>query len=103
MLAFAMPAGLTRQQVLAVAALANLELDPPEVELFTRQLADILTYAERLQQVDTSGIPPTTHVVTRHVSDRPDEVGPSLDRSEALASAPDAAGLEFFKVPRVIG
>lgn len=104
MLAFAMPSGFTRRQVDAIAALANLELDPMEAELFTRQLGEILAYADEVQQVDTTGVPPTAYVVTRHVSERADEARPSLDRSEALANAPDpAAEAGFFRVPRVIG
>jgi aspartyl-tRNA(Asn)/glutamyl-tRNA(Gln) amidotransferase subunit C len=102
-----MAAGFTRAQVEAVAALANLELTPAELDLFARQLGDILAYAEEVQRVDTTGVPPTAHVATRHASDRPDVVAPSLERDAALANAPDAvrtagAGF-FFKVPRVIG
>lgn len=103
MLAFAMPGSLTRADVEKIAALANLELNAAELELFARQLADILEYANQLQRVDTTGVPPTASIVSRHEADRPDEVRPSLDRQEALANAPDAnreAGL--FKVPRVI-
>jgi aspartyl-tRNA(Asn)/glutamyl-tRNA(Gln) amidotransferase subunit C len=104
MLAFAMSSGFTRAQVEAVAALANLDLDPSEVEALARQLGDILAYADLVQQVDTTGVPPTTSVVTYQTWDRPDEVRPSLDRDDVLANAPDPsieAGL--FKVPRVIG
>src|SRR5262245_16870591 len=99
-----MPTGFTRADVGAIAALAQLELDDDEVDLFARQLADILEYANQVQQIDTSGVPPTASVVIGHDADRADEVRPSLDPSEALANAPDAAlpsGL--FKVPRVIG
>ena len=99
-----MPAAFSRAQVEAVAALANLELDEQEIDLFGRQLADILDYATQVQAIDTTGVPPTASVVTRHSADRADDVQPSLDRAEALANAPDAslhAGL--FKVPRVIG
>jgi aspartyl-tRNA(Asn)/glutamyl-tRNA(Gln) amidotransferase subunit C len=98
-----MPGSLTRADVEKIAALANLELNAAELELFARQLADILEYANQLQRVDTTGVPPTASIVSRHEADRPDEVRPSLDRQEALANAPDAnreAGL--FKVPRVI-
>ena len=109
MLAFAMPVSLTRAQVEAVAALAHLELDAAEVELFARQLGDILAYADEVQKVDTRGIPPTASVLTRYPADRPDQVLPSLSPEEALANAPDPApdsqakpgGL--FRVPRVIG
>ncbi len=99
-----MPAAFTREDVAKIAALANLELEPAEMDLFARQLGDILSYAEQVQQVDTTGVAATASVLTRHAADRPDELRPSLDREEALANAPDAA-LEagFFRVPRVIG
>jgi aspartyl-tRNA(Asn)/glutamyl-tRNA(Gln) amidotransferase subunit C len=111
MLAFAMPVPLTRAQVEAVAALARLELEPSEIELFARQLGDILAYADQVQQIDTSGVPPTAYGVASQGVDRPDEVKPSLDISEALANAPEGEKVPdtliprggFFKVPRVIG
>lgn len=104
MLAFGMPAGFTRDQIAAIAALAHLELDAAETDLFARQLGDILAYAEVVQQIDTAGVPPTASVVSRHMADRPDEIRPSLDRDEALASAPDPAlDAGLFRVPRVIG
>jgi aspartyl-tRNA(Asn)/glutamyl-tRNA(Gln) amidotransferase subunit C len=93
----------TRAQVQEIAALAQLELDEAEIDLFARQLGDILEHATEVQQIDTTGVPPTATVVTRHDTDRPDVVRPSLDPAAALANAPDAdlnAGL--FKVPRVI-
>ena len=99
-----MPAGFSRSQVEAVAALANLELDDQEIELFARQLGDILEYANQVQSIDTTGVPPTASVATRHSVDRSDLVQPSLDRAEALANAPDgSADAGLFKVPRVIG
>jgi aspartyl-tRNA(Asn)/glutamyl-tRNA(Gln) amidotransferase subunit C len=103
MLAFGMPAGFTRDQIIALAALAQLELDAAEIDLFARQLGDILAYAEVVQQIDTTGVPPTASVLAQG-ADRPDEILPSLDRAEALAAAPDAAAdAGFFKVPRVMG
>jgi aspartyl-tRNA(Asn)/glutamyl-tRNA(Gln) amidotransferase subunit C len=102
----------SRAEVEAVAALANLELDENEIELFGRQLGEILAYADEVQQVDSRGIPPTASVLTRYPADRPDQVRPSLPPEKALANAPDAVldstpdqaksgGL--FRVPRVIG
>jgi aspartyl-tRNA(Asn)/glutamyl-tRNA(Gln) amidotransferase subunit C len=99
-----MPVGFTRSEVEAIAALANLELDEPELDLFARQLGEVLQYANQVQSIDTTGVPPTASVVGRHDADRADVVAPSLDRDLALSNAPDAnveAGL--FKVPRVIG
>ena len=103
MLAFGMPAGFSRDQIAAIAALAHLELDASEMDLFARQLGDILAYAEVVQQIDTTGVPPPASLVSAAAADRADEVRPSLDRDEALAAAPDAAlDAGFFRVPRVI-
>jgi aspartyl-tRNA(Asn)/glutamyl-tRNA(Gln) amidotransferase subunit C len=99
-----MPALFTREDVAKIAALANLELEPAEMDLFARQLAEFLSYAEAVQQVDTTGIVPTASVLARQEGDRPDEVRPCLERDAALANAPDAAlDAGFFRVPRVIG
>jgi aspartyl-tRNA(Asn)/glutamyl-tRNA(Gln) amidotransferase subunit C len=96
--------GFSRAQVEAVAALANLELSDSEIELFAKQLGDILDYANQVQKIDTTGVPPTSSVVTRHSADRADVVVASLDRTEALSNAPDASQQSgLFKVPRVIG
>jgi aspartyl-tRNA(Asn)/glutamyl-tRNA(Gln) amidotransferase subunit C len=94
---------LSREDVLKIAELARLELTPDEVERFTRQLGDILTYVEQIRALDTTGVVPTSQVLNRPV-DRDDVPGPTLSRSELLSNAPDAA-LEagLFKVPRVIG
>jgi aspartyl-tRNA(Asn)/glutamyl-tRNA(Gln) amidotransferase subunit C len=99
-----MPVGFSRSEVEAIAALANLELDESELDLFARQLGEVLEYANQVQGIDTAGVPPTASVVTRPDADRPDIVQPSLPRDIALSNAPDA-NLEggLFKVPRVIG
>jgi aspartyl-tRNA(Asn)/glutamyl-tRNA(Gln) amidotransferase subunit C len=94
---------LTRQDVQRIAELARLELSNEELELFTRQLGDILTYVEQINTLDTTGVAPTSQVLNRPV-DRDDVPAPTLSRPELLGNAPDAAiesGL--FKVPRVIG
>jgi aspartyl-tRNA(Asn)/glutamyl-tRNA(Gln) amidotransferase subunit C len=109
MLAFAMPVPLTRAQVEAVAALAHLELDDAEIDLFARQLGDILAYADELQQLDTSGVAPTAYGVAGRGADRPDQVVACLDLADVFANAPESdrsskahPGGGFFKVPRVI-
>ena len=99
-----MPAEFSRTQIEAIASLAHLRLDEDEIGLYARQLGAILDYANQLQHIDTTGVPPTASVVKRHEADRPDVVHVSLDREAALGNAPDAnleAGL--FRVPRVIG
>jgi len=97
-----MASSFTRDDVAEIAALAHLEIASTELELFARQLGEILAYAEQVQQVETTGIPATSAVVSDHTVDREDRVLPSLSREDALANAPDAeleSGL--FKVPRV--
>ena len=99
-----MPRDFTLADVTAVAALANLELDPNELDMFARQLGEILAYADEVQQVDTRSVPPTASVLARYPADRPDEVRPSLGPEAALANAPDpAVGAGLFRVPRVLG
>jgi aspartyl-tRNA(Asn)/glutamyl-tRNA(Gln) amidotransferase subunit C len=92
----------TRADVETVARLAHLELAPDEQDLFARQLADILAYARHVQDVDTSGVPPTSHALVTEIRLRDDEERPSLPRDEAQAAAP-AVRHGLFKVPRVLG
>jgi aspartyl-tRNA(Asn)/glutamyl-tRNA(Gln) amidotransferase subunit C len=94
---------LSEQDVKRIAVLARLELTPEELSLFTRQLSDILVYVEQIQSLDTSGVPPTSHVLNRPV-DRQDIPAPTLPRQLALGNAPDAAPeAGLFRVPRVMG
>jgi aspartyl-tRNA(Asn)/glutamyl-tRNA(Gln) amidotransferase subunit C len=94
---------LTRADVVRIAELARLELTPDELDLFTRQLGDILGYVDQINALDTTGVSPTSHVLNRPV-ERDDEIRESLPRREALANAPDTAPeAGLFKVPRVIG
>ena len=95
---------LSRADVARIAELAHLELTDAEADAFTRQLSEILAYATQVQALDTSGVPPTSHVLTDAMVDRDDVEAPSLERQTAVAAAPDGdepAGL--FRVPRVIG
>ncbi|MEW6221393.1 MAG: Asp-tRNA(Asn)/Glu-tRNA(Gln) amidotransferase subunit GatC, partial [Thermodesulfobacteriota bacterium] len=64
-------------------------------------LGEILAYVERGGELDTTGVPATTHALEVENVFRDDEVVPSLERQQALANAP-AANHEAFLVPRVI-
>ena len=95
---------LSRTEIERIAALAHLELTDEEVAAFTRQLGDLLDYARQVQAIDTTGIPPTSHVLAGALLDRDDTPRASLDRDLVIEAAPDgdvASGL--FRVPRVIG
>jgi aspartyl-tRNA(Asn)/glutamyl-tRNA(Gln) amidotransferase subunit C len=94
---------LTPEEVRRVARLAHLELTAAETELFAGQLSSILAYAAEVQQVDTTGVAPTAHVLGVEDRRRDDTPEPSLEPRQWIANAPQAdpaAGL--FKVPKVL-
>ena len=91
---------LTQKEVEHIAALAHLRLGEQELEKYRRQLTDILEYADRLRQVDTSAISPTTTVLPLRSVLRNDEIKQSLNRDEALANAPEQ-DRHMFRIPPV--
>lgn len=92
---------LSLAEVEYIAELARLELTPEEKERFRLQLSAILDYARRLQELDTSGIPPTSSVLVEELPLRPDEPQPGLSLPELLRNAP-AVTNEQFRVPPVL-
>jgi len=92
---------IERKDVEHVARLARLALTDGELERMREQLNGILAYIEKLNELDTNAVEPTSHAVPLVNVMRDDEAGPCLPREEALANAPDRAG-EFFRVPRII-
>jgi aspartyl-tRNA(Asn)/glutamyl-tRNA(Gln) amidotransferase subunit C len=93
---------IDKKTVQHVALLSRVRLDARELELYSRQLASILSYIDKLNTLDTKDAQPTSHVshVLENV-DRADAVKPSLVTRDVLANAPDAQG-DFFKIPKVI-
>ncbi len=94
-------AKITRKEVEHVARLARLELTEDEKARMTAQLDAILGYIEKLNQLDTSAVEPTSTVIPMVSVMREDEVRPSLPQDLALANAPDREDI-FFRVPRII-
>jgi len=92
---------ITREEVEHVARLARLELKAGEIERITGQLDAILQYAAKLDELDTEGVPVTTHSQEVCNAFRDDEVTASLPHDQALANAPQQNG-ESFVVPRII-
>ncbi|MCG6910064.1 MAG: Asp-tRNA(Asn)/Glu-tRNA(Gln) amidotransferase subunit GatC [Deltaproteobacteria bacterium] len=92
---------ITREEVEHVAHLARLELDDAAIERFAEQIGDILTYVDKLKQVDTEGVAPTSHAISLTNAFREDEVAEHLDREKSLANAPEKEDGTFI-VPRVI-
>ena len=92
---------IEKKEVEHVAHLARLVFSEEEKELFGKQLSTILTYIDKLNQLDTSTVEPTTHVVPIHNVFREDEVRPSLLSESALSNAPDQSE-GFYRVPKII-
>jgi aspartyl-tRNA(Asn)/glutamyl-tRNA(Gln) amidotransferase subunit C len=92
---------ISREEVEHVARLARLELTEAEKEMFTGQMDAILAYVDKLNELDTKGIIPTSHAVPMENAFREDEVTPSIGIDKALLNAPDRSD-NFFRVPQVI-
>ena len=92
---------ITVKDVQYVANLARLELTDEELGNLTKQLDGILTYMNKLNELDTEGIEPLSHVLPLKNVYREDKVTSSLPVEEVLKNAPCREG-GFFKVPKVI-
>ena len=104
---------ISREEVSRVAELAHLELSPEEIDTYRGQLDEILTYVDKLKEIDVENVEPMAQVPfspaagTDGVSKAPtrnlrEDVLRRCDAAEAiLAQAPDAAK-PFFRVPKVI-
>jgi aspartyl-tRNA(Asn)/glutamyl-tRNA(Gln) amidotransferase subunit C len=92
---------ITRHEVEHVALLARLNLAEAELETFTGQMDAILAYVDKLNELDTTGIVPTSHAVPMANAFRDDVVRPSIGVDAALGNAPDRVE-GFFRVPKVI-
>ena len=92
---------ISEDDVRYVAKLARLELAPEQIQTMSETLSEILTYMDTLNQVDTSEVPPTSHVVKMENVFREDTVKESLPLEEALQNAPDRVGA-YYRVPKII-
>ena len=92
---------LTLDQVSRVAFLARLELSNAEKTRLTTELNGILSQFERLQELDTTGIAPTSHSLSLQNVFREDEIKPSLPREAAVANAPEKRDGNFI-VPQIM-
>jgi aspartyl-tRNA(Asn)/glutamyl-tRNA(Gln) amidotransferase subunit C len=89
---------ITREDVLHVAALAQLELSNEEIARLTEQLGDILGAVGKVAELDLSDVPPTSHPLSVVNVFRPDEPRPSLRLEDVFANAPERDG-DYFRVP----
>jgi aspartyl-tRNA(Asn)/glutamyl-tRNA(Gln) amidotransferase subunit C len=97
---------ISREDVIRVAELAHLGLSPDEIDTYREQLDSILTYVEKLNELDVEKVEPMTQVLHAgsgevHPELREDTLAPCDVAEPVLAAAPDSVK-PFFRVPRVI-
>ncbi len=101
---------ITRDDVARVAELAHLDLSDTEIEMISRQLDSILTYVEKLNELNTDDVEPMAQVVPPGSTKdgqsvgtplREDTIEPCTVIGEVLAGAPDPDP-PYFRVPKVI-
>ena len=84
-----------------LADLARLDIEPAEREGLKQDLQRMISFVEKLQELDTGGSGPQLHMTDTADVLREDEVQGSVSREEGLKNAPHTDGV-FFKVPKVI-
>ncbi|UOQ92027.1 Asp-tRNA(Asn)/Glu-tRNA(Gln) amidotransferase subunit GatC [Halobacillus shinanisalinarum] len=92
---------ISKEEVKHVAHLARLSINEEEANTFTKQLDDIIAYAEQLNELDTEGVEPTTHVLNLQNVMRKDEPLEWIKKEDALKNAPDQQDGQF-KVPSIL-
>ncbi|MGG3561943.1 Asp-tRNA(Asn)/Glu-tRNA(Gln) amidotransferase subunit GatC [Neobacillus rhizosphaerae] len=93
---------ISNEQVKHVANLARLAITEEEAEKFTKQLDAIISFAEQLNELDTTNVKPTYHVLDMKNVLREDVPQPGLPREEVLKNAPEHQDGQI-KVPSILG
>ncbi|MFQ3549716.1 MAG: Asp-tRNA(Asn)/Glu-tRNA(Gln) amidotransferase subunit GatC [Armatimonadota bacterium] len=92
---------LTKEQVESVAKLSRLQLGEEELDKLSGHINNLLGYFEKLQEIDTDNVEPTSHVIPVSNVMRKDEVKPSLTPEEVIANGPQVAA-NCFVVPKIV-
>ena len=92
---------LSIDDVRYIAGLARLRFSEKEERRLAEQMSAILDYMDQLNELDTAGVPPMSHVLDLVNVTRPDEAASRISTEQVLQNAPDADGA-FFRVPKVI-
>lgn len=93
--------GVSRDDIIHIAKLSRLEFTDEELEKYTKDLYNIVNFANTLSEIDVTGVKPTNHILDIKNVFRKDEVKPSYDRDLILKNAPTKAG-GCVSVPKVV-
>jgi aspartyl-tRNA(Asn)/glutamyl-tRNA(Gln) amidotransferase subunit C len=93
---------ITNKDIQHIAELARLNLETEEIETFTHQFGNILSYMERLNKVETDNVSPMSHPSQMINAFRDDKVVQSISTQKALSNAPERDENAFI-VPKIVG
>ncbi len=88
-------------EVRYIASLARLRFSEEEERHLAGQMSELLDYMEKLNELDTTDVPPMSHVLDLYNVVRDDVARQRITPEEALRNAPDADA-DYFRVPKVI-
>ena len=92
---------ITRKDVEHVAKLSQIKFEEKELEKFTKQLEDIVGFIDKLSELNTEGIEPTSSVIPMVNVTREDSIRPSFIQEKALSNAPDKE-IGHYKIPKIM-
>ena len=92
---------ISSSDVRKVAQLARLELPEDQIDTYTGQLEEILSYVNQLQEIDTQNVAPTSRAVEVVNAMREDVVDVNCSREDILNQSPHREG-DFFRVPKIL-
>lgn len=92
---------ITKETIEHVANLARLNLNEEEKSMLTLDMEQIISYVDKLNELDTSEVKPTDHVIPISNVFREDKSEPSYPREKVLANAPSSED-GCFKVPKIV-
>ena len=92
---------INKQTLENIAHLARLEFKEEEAEEMMKDMSNIITWVEKLEEVDTEGVEPITTMSHEVNALREDEVRPHLSHEEAMLNAPKKDA-DYFRVPKVL-
>lgn len=92
---------IDQESLKKIAHLARLEIRPGEEEALLKSMDSVLTWMDQLNEIDTDGVEPLTHVLDEENNWRDDKGANTLSREEALSNAP-SKNSTYIMVPKVI-
>ncbi|MCF0154436.1 MAG: Asp-tRNA(Asn)/Glu-tRNA(Gln) amidotransferase subunit GatC [Veillonella sp.] len=92
---------ISQEEIKKIAHLSRLEVSDDHMVQLEKELSDILSYVEQLNELELNDVEPMAHAVPLQNVFREDKVQPSIDHNKALSTAPEEED-GYFRVPRVV-